>query len=148
MTLQNESEQAILDHNDYLVIDPLTSGQKRDTKTRKKLVLKRSHMLNSLDKYNSNVWNNFKRMDRKHIDQTFTKRVIQYEENAINRIGTLIEQEKVDSVCKSPRFLLGVTANFMGKNSSFANGSSFLNKHEATGQSTTFGKDPYTNMSQ
>lgn len=92
----------------------MTQEQKTDIKIRKNLVLKRSNLNNSLDKYNSNSWNNFNKMDRKHIDQIFTKSVIKSEEDAINRIGEMIESEKVSHYNKT-KLSLDVAADFIAR---------------------------------
>lgn len=113
VALQKDSDQAILDHQEQYIIEPI-DDEPQTIQKKKQLVLTRSHLLNSLDKSHSNLWNNYKAMDKKHIDQTviplsliiqFTNSVIKGEEKAINRIGTLIEEEKVTSITITPRML-------------------------------------------
>ena len=68
IALQKDSDQAILDHQEQCVVS--SPDDSTNIHRNKQLVLSRSHLLNSLDKSHSNLWNNYKRMDEKHIDQT------------------------------------------------------------------------------
>lgn len=103
-----------MDTQDALIKNKLTPEERLDLKVRKNLVLKRSHLNNTLDKYNSNIWNNYNRMDKKHIDQTFTSRVIKAEEEAINRIGAKIESEKLDQYHRT-QLSLDIAADYIAK---------------------------------
>lgn len=67
-------------------------------------------------------------MDKKYIDQTFTNKVIEYEENEINRLGSLIEGDKVQQECKGPKYLLNATANMLAE--TFGNTSEINNRTE------------------
>jgi hypothetical protein len=69
VALQKDSDQAILDHQEQYIIEPI-DDEPQTIQKKKQLVLTRSHLLNSLDKSHSNLWNNYKAMDKKHIDQT------------------------------------------------------------------------------
>jgi hypothetical protein len=69
VALQKDSDQAILDHQEQYIIEPIVD-EPQTIQKKKQLVLRRSHLLNSLDKSHSNLWNNYKVMDKKQIDQT------------------------------------------------------------------------------
>lgn len=78
--LQEEAGQSVLDQEAGKMQDALTKDTKPDIQTTKRLVLARSHLLNNLDKPQSNAWNNFKNMSKKYIDQTvfflFVKKIV------------------------------------------------------------------------
>ena len=111
-----------MDKQDALIKNKLTPEERLDLKVRKNLVLKRSHLNNTLDKFNSNIWNNYNKMDKKYIDQTFTSRVIKSEEEAINRIGAKLEAEKLGQFHKTA-LSLDIAADYIAK--TFANNSCY-----------------------